>query len=164
MSFSVKGNTYICPWLQHHTHHSSKTDRVSRAHMTPSICSGTIRATYIWGVAGGHSLHSFLQFRQDLSLSESESSCQHLKIKGPSISRAPRKAAHQVCFMCRLTASCQPEQSATGSLVQDTLVSLLLLVQHKTRGVCLINNVNLASGLFSRNTALRDIITSFSSS
>lgn len=123
------------------------------------------------GRRGGDSSDSFLQFRQDLSLSESETSCLHfLKIKGPSeTSRAPRKAAHEVCFMCRLTASCQPEQSATGCLAQDTLVgllfSLLFLVQQKTGGVCLINNVNLASDI-SRNTAflyLRDI-TTFSSS
>lgn len=108
-----------------------------------------------------------IQFRQDLSLSGSETSCQHfLKLKGPSAtSRAPKKAAHEVCFMCRLTASCQPEQGATGCLAQDMLISLLFLVQHKTRGVCLINNVNLGSES-SRNTAflsLRHIIT-FSSS
>lgn len=147
MSFSVKGKTYICPCPQHHTHYSSKTDRVSRAHMTMSICSGIIRTICRWGVCGGGSPHSFLQFKQDLPLSESQTSCQHpLKIKGPSAtSRALRKAAHEVCFVCRLTASCQPEQGATGSLVQDTLVSLLYLVQHKTRGVCLINNINLAS-------------------
>lgn len=161
----MKGKTYISPCPQHHTHYSSKTDRVSRAHMTMSICSGIIRTTCRWGVCGGGSPHSFLQFKQDLPLSESQTSCQHLlKIKGPSAtSRALRKAAHEVCFVCRLTASCQPEQGATGSLVQDTLVSLLYLVQHKTRGVCLINNINMAS-VSSRNTtflSLRDIITTF---
>lgn len=62
---------------RHHTHYSSKKDRVSRTHMTMSICPGIIRKTCrCWG-GGGGSPHAFLQFGQDFYLSKSETSCQH---------------------------------------------------------------------------------------
>lgn len=70
VSFSVKGNTYICPWPQHHTHYSSKTDRISRAHMTMSICSGIIRTTYRREASEGEipPVHSFSLGRTYLCL------------------------------------------------------------------------------------------------
>lgn len=71
-----------------------------------------------------------IQLRLDLSLSASETSCQHfLKLKGPSAtSRAPRKAAHGVCADCflpartgcyRLQCPRYPSQSFISGLTQN---------------------------------------------
>lgn len=86
------GNTYIWPCSQHHTGYSSNADRVSRTHITVSICPGIIRKTCRWCVWEVSLIHPFSSDRAYLCMKVKQAANTALKNGGRSsaISRSPR--------------------------------------------------------------------------